>query len=159
MQNVKRFVKIIILLSSFLPACQSDIDFELYEKEILVLHQEMIDAHLNKDVGWFTKDISDNYFSVGRGEIRFPLPEETSAKFRNYLNNTEFTEYHDLQDPIVKFSKDASLAYLIVQVKVAGEQKIETDSTESFDMTWAWITLYERQANKWIRLGEVSNYK
>lgn len=75
------------------------------------------------------------------------------------MNNTEFIEYRDLQDPIVKFSKDASLAYLIVQVKVAGEQKIETDSTESFDVTWAWITLYERQGNKWIRLGEVSNNK
>ncbi len=119
----------------------------------------MINAHLNKDVSWFTKDISDDYFSVGRGEIRFPVPEETSARFNNYLSHTEFTEYRDLRDPIVKFSKDASLAYLIVQVKVAGEQKIETDSTESFDMTWAWITLFERQGDKWIRLGEVSNHK
>jgi len=74
MKSIKKVIKMIILLHLFLPACQSDIDFELYEKEILSLHQEMINAHLNKDASWFTKDISDDYFSVGRGEIRFPVP-------------------------------------------------------------------------------------
>ena len=140
-------------------ACHSKPDFEKYRTEILILHQEMIDAHLTKDVGWFTKDNADDYFSVGRGEIKFPEKDATTTRFENYLNSTEFTEYRDLRKPIVKFSKDGSLAYLIVQVKVAGKQKVETDTIESFDVTWAWITLYERENDKWIRLGEVSNYK
>lgn len=158
MLKYKRIVPIAFLIFGLM-ACQSGPDFEQFEKEILVLHQEMIEAHLNKDVGWFTKDISADYFSVGRGEIKFPEPEKISQRFTNYLNNTEFTAYKDLQKPIVKFAKDGSLAYLIVQVNVAGEQKVEADSTEVFDMTWAWITLYERDNDKWIRLGEVSNHK
>ena len=159
MPTNKLLISITILNLAGIFACNPSPDLKQYEKEILALHQEMIEAHLNKDVGWFVKDISDDYFSVGRGEIRFPKPAETSARFSNYLNNTEFTAYRNLQKPIVKFSKDGSLAYLIVQVKVAGDQIIEADSTESFDVTWAWITLYERENDKWIRLGEVSNSK
>ncbi len=119
----------------------------------------MINAHLNKDIDFFTENIADDYFSVGRGEIRHPEPDEIRMNFSNYLYNTEFSEYRDLQEPIVEFSKDGSLAWLIVQVKVAGERKMETDSIHTFDVTWAWITLYEREEDKWIRLGEVSNYK
>ncbi len=157
---VNKFINpIYLLIITLLSACQPGFDIEQSKKEILKLHQEMIDAHLQKDVSWFTKDIADDYFSVGRGEIRFPKPNETSERFTNYLNITEFSQYHDLQEPIVKFSKDGSLAYLIVQVKVAGNQKVEADSVESFDMTWAWITLFERENNKWIRLGEVSNHQ
>lgn len=150
---------IYLLITIVAAACSSKPDFEKYRIEILNLHHQMIDAHLTKDVGWFTKDISDDYFSVGRGEIRFPEKDETTSRFNDYLNNTEFTEYRDLQEPIVKFSKDASLAYLIVQVKVVGEQKVAHDSIDSFDLTWAWITLYKRDGDKWIRLGEVSNHK
>ncbi len=158
LKNIIFFLFVIFLILGLL-ACQSGPDLEQYEKEILTLHQEMIDAHLNKDADWFVKDIADDYFSVGRGEIKFPKPDETTARFRNYLNSTEFTKYNDLQEPIIKFSKDGSLAYLIVQVEVAGEQKIASDSIETYNTTWAWITLYEREKDKWIRLEEVSNHK
>lgn len=159
MQNYRNFILITLLIAVLLSACQTGFDTDQSEKEILALHQEMIDAHLSKNVGWFTNNIADDYFSVSRGEISYPSQEEISGRFTNYLDNTEFSEYHDLQKPIVRFSKDGSLAYLIVQVKVSGNQKTEADISESFDTTWAWITLYEKENDKWIRLGEVSNYK
>jgi hypothetical protein len=149
---------LLYVMFSFL-ACDNKFDEKVYRNEILALHQEMIDAHLNKDLGFFTRDIAPDYFSVGRGEIRFPQKQEITEQFTNYINNTEFTAYNDLREPIVKFSDDGSLAYLIVQVKVAGNRRFESDSLTQFDLTWAWITLYERSENKWIRLGEVSNYK
>ena len=77
----------------------------------------------------------------------------------DYLNNTTFTEYRDLQEPIIGFSKDGSVAWSIVQVKVAGKRTIENGAERDLDFTCAWITLYERQGDKWLRLTEVSNFK
>jgi hypothetical protein len=77
----------------------------------------------------------------------------------DYLDHTTFTEYRDLQEPIIGFSKDGSVAWSIVQVKVAGKRTLNDGTERDLDFTSAWITLYERHADKWIRLGEVSNFK
>jgi hypothetical protein len=139
--------------------CKQNPDFDKMKTEILDLHKAMIEAHMNKDVNFFVKDISDDYFSVGNGEIRYPTKDETTERFTNYLNNTTFTDYKDLQDPVIGFSEDGSSAWSIVQVQVAGTRTMDDGNDRDFDYTFAWITLYARQGDKWIRLGEVSNYK
>ena len=37
--------------------------------------------------------------------------------------------------------------------------KIDNGSERKLDFTCAWITLYQRQGEKWLRLAEVSNFK
>ena len=135
---------------------KSDIDLS---QEILDLHKTEIDAHLNKDVDFFVQDISEDYLAVSGGEIRKPTLEETRLKFSNYLNNTVFAEYRDLCEPIIGFSKDGSLAWSIVQVKIVGRRTMDDGSEMDLDFTCAWITLYERQDDKWMRLADVSTFK
>ena len=160
MNFAKNILKIILVLFTVtLIGCQSSPDFEVIRSEILALHKKTIEAHWNKDVDFFVKDISENYMSVGNGEIRKPTKEEITLQFTNYLNNTTFSEYKDLREPIVGFSKDGSVAWSIVQVKVAGKRTMNDGSEREINSTWAWITLYERQGDTWIRLGEVSNSK
>ncbi len=139
--------------------CQSSPDFEALRSEILELHKATIDAHWNKDVDFFVKDLADDFLSVQNGEIQKPEKDEITARMSDYLNHTTFTEYRDLQEPIIGFSKDGSVAWSIVQVKVAGKRMMEDGTERELDFTCAWITLYERQEDKWIRLGEVSNFK
>ena len=139
--------------------CHSSPDFEKLRSEILELHKTTIDAHWKKDINFFTKDISENYFSVGNGEIRHKTKKEITEQFTNYLNNTTFSEYRDLQEPIIGFSKDGSLAWSIVKVKIAGNRKMNDGAEREMDFVCAWITLYEKQGKKWIRLGEVSSFK
>jgi len=135
---------------------KSDIDLS---QEILDLHKTEIDAHLKKDVDFFVQDISEDYLAVSGGEIRKPTLEETRLKFSNYLNNTVFAEYRDLCEPIIGFSKDGSLAWSIVQVKIVGRCTMDDGSERDLDFTCAWITLYERQDDKWMRLADVSTFK
>ena len=135
---------------------KSDIDLS---QEILDLHKTEIDAHLNKDVDFFVQDISEDYLAVSGGEIRKPTLEETRLKFSNYLNNTVFAEYRDLCEPIIGYSKDGSLAWSIVQVKIVGRRTMDDGSERDLDFTCAWITLYERQDDKWMRLADVSTFK
>jgi hypothetical protein len=160
MPFVKNFLKTLAVCSVYLfVACRPAPNFDTLRKEILDLHQKTIDAHWKKDVEFFTKDISDDYFSAGNGEIRNPAKEEITSQFERYLQGTTFTEYRDVREPIIRFSKDGSMAWSLVQVRVAGRSQAEFGTERDFDTTWAWITLYERQGDGWVRLGEVSNLK
>jgi hypothetical protein len=87
------------------------------------------------------------------------MKEEIAAQFTDYLSQTTFSEYRDLREPIVGFSKDGSLAWSVVQVKVAGSRRMDDGTGQNLDFTCAWITLYERDGDGWIRLGEVYNLK
>lgn len=152
-------VFIILLISVFAFSCQKSVDVEKLEQELLDLHQETLDAHFNKNVEFFVRDISEDYFQVHDGEFLHPTKEEIHTMFTHYLNSTEFERYDDLREPMVKVSDDGSLGWTIVQVRLLGEQQLENDSVNKMDYTYAWITLYEREDGKWIRLGEVDNYK
>ena len=159
-QKVKIFLGLpLVFLTIFLAGCQSGPDFEALKAELMELHNVFIEAHKSKDIDFFTKDISDNYFTVGNGQIRRPSKEEITEQFTNYLNNTTFSEYRYLQDPDIGFSRDGSLAWMIEKIKVRGNRTTDDGSDREFDFICAWITLYERKGDKWIRLGEVSTFK
>ena len=156
--RMKRFIHIIAIFLT-LSACQQTVDKKELEKELLDLHQQTIDAHLNKDADFFVKNISDSYMQVHEGEFLYPKKEEILKMFKHYFKNTHFSLYEDISEPIVKVSDDGSLGWTIVQVRVKGEQKTETDTVNQIDNTFAWITLYAQENGQWIRLGEVDNYK
>jgi len=139
--------------------CRPSPDFDALRQEILDLHQKTIDAHWQKDAGFFPGHMGDEYFAVQNGEIRRPTRQDIAAEYERYLATTTFTEYRDLQEPLIGFSKDGSVAWSVVRVKVAGSERDEAGAAKDFDLVWAWITLYERKGGRWIWLGESSSYK
>ena len=138
---------------------ETKIDFDILKEEILSLHKASIAAHLEKNIPFFTQDVSDDFVTVSRGEISKPTKEETNIMFTNYLENTEFSEYRDLQEPIIGFSKDGSMAWSIVQVKGIGKRKIEDGTIADLDFVSSWMMLYERQGDKWVKLVNASSFK
>jgi hypothetical protein len=134
-------------------------NLESLKAEIRDLHRITIDAHWEKDVDFFVRDLAEGYFSVGGGEIRHPTVEQIRAQFTDYLTSTTFSEYRDLREPIVGISQDGSLAWSLVEVKVAGVRKLADGSERVLDFICAWITLYQREGDKWLRMGEVSSFR
>ena len=139
--------------------CRPSPDFEALRQEILDLHQKTIDAHWKKEAGFFTAHMGDGYFAVQNGEIRRPTRQDIAAEYERYLDTTTFKEYRDLQEPLVGFSKDGSVAWSVVRVKVAGSERAGTGPEKEFDLVWAWTTLYERKDGRWVWLGETSTFK
>ncbi len=139
--------------------CQSSPDFEVLKSEIVALHKIEIDAHWKKDIDFFVRDISEDYMTVSNGEIQRPTLEDIRSRFSSYLINTTFTEYRDVAEPIIGFSKDGFLAWAIFQITVAGKRMQDDGSVRDLDFTCAWLTLYERQGDTWVRLTDVSTFK
>lgn len=82
---------------------------------------------------------------------------DVEAMLAPYLAETEFSHYEDVAEPIVGFSDDGSIAWSIVQVRVAGDRTGGDGVTRSFDTRWAWMTLYRRDADGWRSIANVSN--
>lgn len=127
--------------------------------EILALHNAGITAHLENNIPFFTQGIADDYLSVSRGSINKPAHDDIQAMFTHYLGMTTFTEYKDLQDPIIGFSQDGSVAWSIAQVKVTGTQTRDDGTEVDLNFTSAWLMLYERRGEEWVRIADASTFK
>jgi hypothetical protein len=127
-------------------------------EQILLLHKAVLDAHKAGDVDGLLAAEPDEIVSVSRGEVSFPKKSERVRNFERYLQITEFEEYRDLIDPIVRVSDDGTMGWLIAQVKISGTQPGREERVR-IDSVWAWIELYEKRGGRWFRVGEVSNVK
>lgn len=127
--------------------------------ELLRLHAAVLEAHRNNDVEGLLALEADEIVRVGRGEVRFSTRAERTPGFEKYLRTTEFEEYRDMIEPIVRVSEDGTLGWLIAQVKIAGVQTDDEGRRRRIDSVWAWIELYEKKDGSWRRIGDVSNVK
>jgi hypothetical protein len=96
---------------------------------------------------------------ANKGVISHPSLEERRERFRAYLGSTRFEVYRDVADPVVRVSDDGTLGWVIVQVEARGVQTQADGRTEPLQFTSAWIELYEKRGGRWVRTGNVSNFK
>ncbi len=148
------------LCAAALIGCQEpSVDLEQEKAAILALHRQAIQAHLDKDAAWLAAGAIDDFVSVSDGELSWPSQAETEEMFTGYLNSTTFSEYRDLRDPIIRVSGDGTMAWSIVQVKVAGTRATPDGAEAPLDFTSAWIMLYEKRDGQWLRSGVVSTFR
>ena len=134
-------------------------DLETSRREILELHESVIQAHLDKDAAFLARPTADDHLTVTRGEV-FPMTAaDVEAMLAPYLAETEFSHYEDVAEPIVGISDDGSIAWSIVQVRVAGDRTGADGTTTSFDTRWAWMTLYRRDGDGWRSIANVSTHR
>ena len=143
------------LLLSAAACCQGP-DLEASRQQILDLHQSFIQAHLDKDAAFLAEPTADDYLAVINGHVRPMSAKDVEQRLAPYLAETEFSHYEDVAEPIIGFSDDGSIAWSIVQVRVAGERTGDDDTEQSFDTLWAWLTLYRRDGDRWQRIADVS---
>jgi len=154
MQIVLALLSTLSLLASF--GCCRGPDLEQRGQEILSLHQSFIQAHLDKDAAFLAKPTADDYLFVAHGEVQPRSASEVEAMLAPYLAETEFSHYEDVAEPIVGISDDGSTAWSIVQVRVAGTRTGDDGVPRTFDTLWAWLTLYRRDGDGWLRVADVS---
>ena len=123
------------------------------------LHDKVIRAHRESDVELLLEDEPADSVIANRGEVTRPTLDERRARLGGYLRATTFREYRDLTDPVVRVSADGTLGWVIVQVEAKGIRTTPDGAQEPIDFVSAWIELYEKRDGRWLRVGNVSNFK
>ncbi|MCU0459473.1 MAG: hypothetical protein MUE37_10350 [Bacteroidales bacterium] len=139
-------------------SCKRDVDKEELEAELLTLHQNLIRAHLTNDPGLSVQNLSENFASVKNGNITFPDREEILSGITDYVSNTTFSEYRDLQEPVVGLSEDGTVGWIIARVSVSGIRKLNDGTTREVSFICSWMTLYRRIQGSWVTEAEVSTF-
>ena len=127
-----------------------------YEAEALAVHAESLRAHRDGNWQWFGEAMTEPTWNVSKGAVKTSTREQTLERFRNYLPHARFDRYEDIGEPIVRVSKDGTLAWVIATVRIEGQMKSGPEAGASLNSTWAWILLLERQGDRWMRVGTVS---
>ena len=123
------------------------------------LHEKVIRAHLQSNVELLLEDEASDYVVASRGAVTRPTLEERRGRLGPYLQRTAFHEYRDAVDPMVSVSGDGTLGWVVVQVQARGLQTTAEGRKEPLAFASAWIELYEKRNGRWLRVGNVSNFK
>jgi len=123
------------------------------------LHEKVIRAHLQSNVELLLEDEASDYVVASRGAVTRPTLEERRGRLGPYLQRTAFHEYRDAVDPMVSVSGDGTLGWVVVQVQARGLQTTAEGRKEPLAFASAWIELYEKRNGRWLRVGNVSNFR
>lgn len=146
---------VVLAVTLVAPLAAADTDTDA----LLALHVKAIRAHQESNIDLLLQDETDDYVVANRGEVTRPTLAERRARLGGYLRRTRFEEYRDVREPIVEVSKDGTLGWVVVQVHARGVQTGPDGARTPIEFTSAWIELYRKREGRWLRVGNVSNFK
>lgn len=124
---------------------------------LLALHEEAMEAHRKGDVELLLRGDAEDFVLASRGEISRPTLEQRRQFLGPYLRGVRFSEYVDTVAPVVHVSPDGRAGWVVAQVRARGAQIAGAGRSVQFES--AWIELYEKRDGRWLRVGNVSNFK
>lgn len=143
----------VFILKTPLRASNRDIS-ELYH-----IHEEEMKAHLDTDVDLLLSRSPDEFITVNRGEISRVTREMERSMFERYFEGATYHEYEDLEPPILRISKDGSMAWMITRLHADRTQKVANGEELHREFVYAGIMTYEKQNGKWVRIANVSTFE
>ena len=157
MKPIPTAIFTLILVAS----CTQEVSFneEQALSEILHLHHSQRDHHFGKDSISFVQQLAHNFASVNAGVISFPSKKATLSRYHRYFSSVDFRRWDDVQEPIIRFSDDFSLAYTIVEKLVELEYENEYGEVSLDSTHFAWIAIYRNTHDGWKIESVVSTNK
>jgi hypothetical protein len=129
------------------------------EERLRALHEEVLRAHRESDIDLLLDAEEDAYVIASEGQVSHPDRNARRGSLGPYLEATRFSVYRDQIPPVVKVAKDGSLGWVIAQIEAKGEQTAPDGTVVPVDFVSSWIELYEKRGGRWVRVGNVSNFK
>ncbi len=138
---------------------QASADLEKEKAELLRLHKSDREAHFKTDVDALLANSPEQFISVGRGKINRSSKDDVRKMFTGYFRDAKYHEWDDVEEPIVRVSNDASMAWMITRTRVRRVQK-QADGTEKEEkFVYAGIMTYEKRDGRWVRVANVSTFE
>ena len=118
-------------------------------EELLKLHKQHQTAHLTYNAELFVETFAEDLVTVQRGEVVTRNKVENLERIKGYFGSFKFDEWEDVKPPVIKISKDGTLATIIVEKSVKGTYKNEKGETIEDITEFAWLEVWEKIDGKW----------
>jgi hypothetical protein len=138
----------IFLLTSLIVSCRQ-FDPAKDRTQLLAMHREQREAHLNKNAQQLVSQLADDFISVNHGLIDSLFSrQQYQARFQRYFDAVNFKKSDDVAHPKIFFSEDHSLAYMVVDKIVVLETKDENGSLVEERTHFAWVAILRKDGSK-----------
>ncbi|MBX3290173.1 MAG: DUF4440 domain-containing protein [Acidobacteria bacterium] len=117
--------------------------------ELLRLHEQQKTAHITNNAEMFVEMFAENLVQLQRGQSATRTKAESLSRFKTYLSRYKFLEWEDIKPPVIKISKDGTMATKIVQKRVRGTYTYEDGKVEDDHTVFAWLEVWEKIKGKW----------
>ena len=135
---------------------QPSADLEKEKAELLRLHKSDREAHFKTDVDALLANSPEEFISVGRGKINRSSKDDARKMFTGYFRDAKYYEWDDVEEPIIRISNDASMAWMITRTRVRRVQKKPDGAEQEEKFVYAGIMTYEKRDGRWVRVANVS---
>jgi hypothetical protein len=132
---------------------------EKEKAELLRLHQSNREAHFKTDVDALLENSPEEMISVSRGKINRPSKDDARKMFTGYFRDAKYYEWDDVEEPIIRISNDASMAWMITRTRVRRVQKKADGAEQEEKFVYAGIMTYEKRDGRWVRVANVSTFE
>ena len=134
-------------------------DLEVERRELLQLHKNDRKAHVELDMKLLQERSPTEFIYVTDGKIQRIRKAENEAQFAEYFKGAKYHEWDDLEEPIVRISKDGSMAWMVTRVKVKRTQKDPAGKETETKFVYAGIMTYEKVDDRWMRVANASTFE
>ncbi len=117
--------------------------------ELLRMHEEQKTAHLTYNAELLVGDSPERPTTVQRGSVVKRTRSEDLARFKAYFGSFKFLEWEDIVPPVIRISKDGTMATKIVQKRVRGISKDKDGKETTEHVVYAWLEVLEKIDEKW----------
>jgi hypothetical protein len=137
-------------------SAQSSPNLEKEKAELLRLHKSDREAHFKTDVEALLENPPEDFITVGRGKINRSSKADARKMFTGYFRDAKYFEWDDVEEPIIRVSNDASMAWMITRTRVRRVQKNAEGAEKEEKFIYAGIMTYEKRDGRWVRVANVS---
>ena len=140
-------------------SAQPSVNLEQEKAELLRLHKSDGEAHFKTDVDLLLANSPEQFISVSRGKISRSSEADARKMFTAYFRDAKYSEWDDVEEPIIRISKDASMAWMITRTRVRRVQRNAEGAEKEEKFVYAGIMTYEKRDGRWVRVANVSTFE
>ena len=155
------YIICIVLFAVSLNVAQTgpSVDLEKERADLLRLHEAGREAHFRTDVEQLLGSAPEEFITVSDGKITRVTKSDQRKHFADYFKDAKYYEWDDMEEPIIRVSKDGSMAWMITRVKVRRTQKDAAGMEREQKFIYAGIMTYEKHDGKWMQVANVSTFE
>ena len=157
---MKRATAILLFVACAVCAsAQPSPNVEKEKAELLRLHTSDREAHFKTDVEKLLENAPEEFISVSRGKITRSSKADTRKMFTGYFRDAKYYEWDDIEEPIIRLSNDASMAWMVTRTRIRRVQKNADGAEKEEKAVYAGIMTYEKRDGRWVRVANVSTFE
>src|SRR3954454_20105386 len=153
---MKAFALLLFIACAGSASAEPSADMDKEKAELLRIHKSDRAAHFQTDVDRLLENSPEEFISVGRGKINRSSKEDAHKMFTGYFRDAKYYEWDDVEEPIIRISNDASMAWMITRTRVRRVQKKPDGVEQEEKFVYAGIMTYEKRDGRWVRVANVS---